>query len=62
MALTHTLGMFSGVVVPGTGIALNSAMDNVDPVPGRPNSIAPGKARLSSMSPTICFEGDRVRS
>lgn len=61
VALTHTLGLYSGVMVPGTGIALNSAMDNVDPVPGRPNSIAPGKARLSSMSPTICFEGGRVR-
>jgi gamma-glutamyltranspeptidase / glutathione hydrolase len=59
VALTHTLGMFSGIVVPGTGIPLNSAMDNVDPYPGRPNSIAPGKARLSSMSPTIVFDGDR---
>ncbi len=59
VALTHTLGMFSGVIVPGTGIPLNSAMDNVDPYPGRPNSIAPGKARLSSMSPTIVFDGDR---
>jgi gamma-glutamyltranspeptidase / glutathione hydrolase len=61
VALTHTLGLYSGVMVPGTGIALNSAMDNVDPYPGRPNSIAPGKARLSSMSPTIVFDGDRPR-
>jgi gamma-glutamyltranspeptidase/glutathione hydrolase len=61
VALTHTLGMYSGVMVPGTGIPLNSAMDNVDPVPGRPNSIAPGKARLSAMSPTIGLDGDRVR-
>jgi gamma-glutamyltranspeptidase/glutathione hydrolase len=61
VALTHTLGLYSGVVVPGTGIALNSAMDNVDPLPGRPNSIAPGKARLSAMAPTIAFDGDRVR-
>ena len=59
VALTHTLGLYSGVMVPGTGIALNSAMDNVDPYPGRPNSIAPGKARLSSMSPTIVFDGDQ---
>ncbi len=61
VALTHTLGLYSGVVVPGTGIALNSAMDNVDPVPGRPNSIAPGKARLSAMAPTIALEDGRLR-
>jgi gamma-glutamyltranspeptidase/glutathione hydrolase len=61
VALTHTLGMYSGVVVPGTGIPLNSAMDNVEPLPGHPNSIAPGKARLSSMAPTIVLDGDRVR-
>ena len=61
VALTHTLGLYSGVIVPGTGIPLNSAMDNVDPVPGRPNSIAPGKARLSAMAPTIVFDGDRPR-
>lgn len=59
VALTHTLGLYSGVVVPGTGIPLNSAMDNVDPLPGRPNSIAPGKARLSAMAPTVVCDGDR---
>ena len=36
VALTHTLGIFSGVIVPGTGIALNSGMDLFDPHPGRP--------------------------
>jgi gamma-glutamyltranspeptidase/glutathione hydrolase len=61
VALTHTLGLYSGVVVPGTGIALNSAMDNADPVPGRPNSIAPGKARLSAMAPTIVLDDGRLR-
>ncbi|HEY3062880.1 MAG TPA: gamma-glutamyltransferase [Chloroflexota bacterium] len=59
VALTHTLGIFSGVIVPGTGIALNSAMDLFDPIPGHPNSIAPGKARVSGMAPTIVFDGDR---
>lgn len=59
VAVTHTLGMYSGVIVPGTGIPLNSSMDHVDPLPGSPNAIAPGKARLSAMSPTIVFEGDR---
>jgi gamma-glutamyltranspeptidase/glutathione hydrolase len=61
VALTHTLGLYSGVIVPGTGIPLNSAMDNTDPVPGRPNSIAPGKARLSAMAPTIVLDDARVR-
>src|SRR5262249_39957131 len=61
VALTHTLGMYSGVIVPGTGIPLNSAMDHVDPIPGGPNSVAPGKARLSGMCPTIAFDGDRPR-
>ncbi|MDQ3811180.1 MAG: gamma-glutamyltransferase family protein, partial [Chloroflexota bacterium] len=59
VALTHTLGIFSGVVVPSTGIALNSAMDLFDPLPGRPNSIAAGKARVSGMAPTIVFDGQQ---
>ncbi|MBV8717491.1 MAG: gamma-glutamyltransferase, partial [Chloroflexi bacterium] len=59
VALTHTLGIFSGVIVPDTGIALNSGMDLFDPVPGGPNSIQPGKARVSGMAPTIVFDGRR---
>ncbi|HEY2596801.1 MAG TPA: gamma-glutamyltransferase [Chloroflexota bacterium] len=59
VALTHTLGIFSGVIVPGTGIALNSGMDLFDPIPGGPNSIRPGKARVSGMAPTIVFDGQR---
>jgi gamma-glutamyltranspeptidase/glutathione hydrolase len=59
VALTHTLGIFSGVIVPGTGIALNSGMDLFDPLPGGPNSIQPGKARVSGMAPTVVFDGRR---
>jgi gamma-glutamyltranspeptidase len=59
VALTHTLGIFSGVMVPGTGVALNSGMDLFDPVPGGPNSIQPGKLRVSGMAPTIVFDGTR---
>jgi len=61
VALTHTLGIYSGVTVPHTGIALNSAMDLFDPMPGRPNSIEAGKARVSGMAPTIVMDGPRPR-
>ncbi len=57
-SLTHTLGVPSGVIPPGTGFMLNGAMNWYDPRPGRPGSIAPGKRRFSSMSPTVVFEGD----
>ena len=44
-ALITTIGNDFGslVLVPGTGIFLNSGMNNFDPRPRRPNSIAPGK-------------------
>lgn len=58
-AITHTLGLSSGVVVPGLGFMFNNAMHKFDPRPGRPNSIAPGKSRASALSPTIIFDGDR---
>jgi gamma-glutamyltranspeptidase/glutathione hydrolase len=58
-SLTHTLGVPSGVIPPGTGIMLNGAMNWYDPRPGRAGSIAPGKKRFSSMAPTIVFEGQR---
>jgi gamma-glutamyltranspeptidase/glutathione hydrolase len=57
VSLTHTLGVPSGVIVPGTGFMLNGAMNWYDPRPGRPGSIAPGKRRFSSMTPTLVFEG-----
>jgi gamma-glutamyltranspeptidase/glutathione hydrolase len=58
VSLTHTLGVPSGVIPPGTGFMLNGAMNWYDPRPGRPGSIAPSKRRFSSMSPTLVFEGD----
>ena len=58
VSLTHTLGTPSGVIPPGTGFMLNGAMNWYDPRPGRAGSIAPGKRRFSSMTPTIVFEGD----
>jgi gamma-glutamyltranspeptidase/glutathione hydrolase len=56
VSLTHTLGVPSGVIPPGTGFMLNGAMNWYDPRPGRPGSIAPGKRRFSSMTPTIVLE------
>jgi gamma-glutamyltranspeptidase/glutathione hydrolase len=55
VATTNTLhmGFGSKVTVPGTGMLLNDCMELMDPVPGRTNSIAPGKRILSSMSPVI---------
>jgi gamma-glutamyltranspeptidase/glutathione hydrolase len=59
VSLTHTLGVPSGVIPLGTGFMLNGAMNWYDPRPGRAGSIAPGKRRFSSMTPTIVFEGER---
>ncbi len=58
VSLTHTLGVPSGVIPPGTGFMLNGAMNWYDPRPGRVLSIAPGKRRYSSMTPAIVFEGE----
>ena len=59
VSLTHTLGTPSGVVTEGLGFMYNGAMGAFDPRPGRPGSIAPGKARASSMAPTIVFKGEK---
>jgi gamma-glutamyltranspeptidase / glutathione hydrolase len=55
VSLTHTLGSASGVVTPGLGFTFNNCMYQFNPFPGRPNSIAPGKARITGLSPTIVF-------
>lgn len=58
-AITHSLGAFSGVVTPGLGFVYNNGMNRFDPRPGRPSSLAPGKARLHLMMPAVVFEGER---
>jgi gamma-glutamyltranspeptidase / glutathione hydrolase len=58
VSLTHTLGTPAGVVTEGLGFMYNGAMGAFDPRPGRAGSIAPGKARMSSMAPTIIFRGE----
>ena len=55
VSMTHSLGSSSGVVTPGLGFMYNNCMMVFDPRPGRPGSLAPGKARFSAMSPTIVF-------
>lgn len=59
VSLTHSLGSSSGVVTDGLGFMYNNCMMVFDPRPGRPGSLAPGKARFSAMSPTIVFRGDQ---
>ena len=67
---TYTLNFAygSGLAVAGTGILLNNEMDDFSAKPATPNaygliggeknSIAPGKRMLSSMTPTIVFNGE----
>jgi len=61
VSLTTTLGQGygSGVVPRGTGIVLADVMTWFDPVPGRANSIAPGKRILWAPSPVLALRGGR---
>src|SRR5260370_6994419 len=36
-------------------------MNCFDPRPGNANAVRPGKTRATSMTPTLVFDGDRVR-
>ena len=71
VSMTYTLNDWFGarVVAAGTGVLLNDEMDDFTPNPGvaniygfvrgDANAIAPGKAPLSSMSPTIVTRNDK---
>ena len=58
VSMTHSLGMPSGVVTEGLGFMYNGCMGVFDPRPNQTGSIAPGKARFSSVCPSIIFRGD----
>jgi gamma-glutamyltranspeptidase / glutathione hydrolase len=61
VSLTHTLGSSSGVVTRGLGFGYNDYMNCFDPRPGRPNSVHPGKTRVTMMTPTMVFDGRKLR-
>jgi gamma-glutamyltranspeptidase/glutathione hydrolase len=52
-AITHSIGMSSGVVTPGLGFQHNCHMVMFDPVPGRRNSIQPGKRPITGGGPAL---------
>src|ERR1700730_15207318 len=62
VSLTHTLGSASGVVTPGLGFGYNDYMNCFDPRPGRPNSIRPGKTRVTMMTPTFVFDRGKPKA
>lgn len=60
VSMTHTLGASSGVVTPGLGFTYNNYLNCFDPRPGRINSLAPGKTRITMMVPTLGFRDGRL--
>ena len=72
VAVTYTLngGFGNGITVPGLGFLLNNEMDDFTTKPGEPNlfglvqgepnTIAPGKRPLSSMTPTIVVKDGQL--
>ena len=71
LTTTVNLGFGAKVVAGKTGILLNNQMDDFSLEPGVPNAfglvgsaqnaVAPRKRPLSSMTPTIVLDGDRVQ-
>ena len=63
VSLTNTLmaGFGSGIIPKGTGVVMNNGMMWFDPVPGRVNSIMPGKYPLNNMTPALVMDGDGVK-
>ena len=62
VSITNTImsGFGSGIIPKGTGVVMNNGMMWYDPVPGRVNSVAPGKYPLNNMTPCIVLGNDGV--
>ncbi|MBM3542798.1 MAG: hypothetical protein FJX51_12200, partial [Alphaproteobacteria bacterium] len=57
VALTETVvGNYGCLVTSETGVLLNNGMIAFAPIPGQPNSIAPGKRPATNMSPLLVFD------
>ena len=63
VSITNTLmaGFGSGIVPKRTGVVMNNGMMWFDPVPGRVNSIMPGKYPLNNMTPALVMDSDGVK-
>lgn len=63
VSITNTImsGFGSGIIPKGTGVIMNNGMMWFDPVPGRINSIAPGRLPLNNMTPALVLDGEGVR-
>ncbi len=63
VAMNHSLASHggSGVVTEGLGFLYNNCMAGFDVEPGRPNSIAPGKARWSAAAPAVVADASGPR-
>jgi len=60
-AITHSLGMSSGVVTQGLGFQHNCHMVMFDPTPGSRNAIAPWKRPITGGGPTLFMRDGEVR-
>lgn len=56
-SLNHSLGYGSGIFSGTHGFAYNNCMSCFDPRPGRPDSLAPGRARFTAVAPTVGLKG-----
>tara|TARA_B100001750_G_C15520726_1_gene611288 strand:+ start:3569 stop:5230 length:1662 start_codon:yes stop_codon:yes gene_type:complete len=63
VSLTNTLmgGFGSGIIPKSTGVIMNNGMMWFDPLPGRVNSVMPGKFPLNNMSPGLVLDKKGVK-
>jgi len=63
VSFTNTVGggFGSGIVPKGTGVVMNNGMMWFDPIPGRVNSILPGRWPLNNATPAMVLGKDGTR-